>query len=75
MLNAFLFHVFGWLYTNHVLLLQRDIQYLFELLSSRKIRPNIDRFITRDDIYKVSVELQNNPAAGDVICELRSTDY
>lgn len=72
--NSFLFD-FDCLSVNHNGDVKRDIQYLFQLLSTRRIRPNIDRFITRDDIFKATEELQNHPAAGDVICELRCTDY
>ncbi|CAJ1940044.1 unnamed protein product [Cylindrotheca closterium] len=72
--NAYLFD-FDCLSMNHNGDVKRDIQYLFQLLSNRRIRPNIDRFITRDDVTKVTEELANTPAAGDVICELRCTDY
>ncbi|KAL3945093.1 MAG: hypothetical protein SGBAC_000822 [Bacillariaceae sp.] len=72
--NSFLFD-FDCLSVNHNGDVKRDIQHLFQLLSRRRIRPNIDRFITRDDISKATEELKNRPAGGDVICELRCTDY
>jgi len=72
--NAHIFD-FDCLSVNHNRDVMRDMSFLFQLLSKRRIRPNIDRFITRKDVLEITKKLSNNPVAGDVICELRCTDY
>jgi NADPH:quinone reductase len=47
-----------------------DMTFLFSLLSTRKIRPQVDRFITLDYIPKAHQEIRSNvPQEGAIICE------
>lgn len=48
----------------------KDVDFLITLLSTRKIRPSVDRFITLKDISDAYKELeQNRPMKGAIICE------
>jgi NADPH:quinone reductase-like Zn-dependent oxidoreductase len=47
-----------------------DVAFLLSLLATRKIRPQVDRFITLSEIPKAHNEIQSNiPLAGAIICE------
>lgn len=47
-----------------------DMRFLLELLSTRKLRPKVDRFITLSDVPNAHKEIeQNKPLAGAIICE------
>ena len=47
-----------------------DMRFLLELLSTRKLRPKVDRFITLKDIPSARKELKRSrPLAGAIICE------
>lgn len=48
---------------------QEDLKYLFTLLASRKIRPNIDRFITLGGIRQAHDDMQTRGVIGSIICE------
>lgn len=48
----------------------KDVHFLVNLLSTRKLRPSIDRFISLKGIPNAYNELkQNNPILGAIICE------
>lgn len=50
--------------------MKEDFMFLLRLLSTRQIRPRIDRYITLADIPEVHKELQKRPASnGAIICE------
>lgn len=47
-----------------------DVQFLLTLLSTRKIRPQVDRIITLRDVPQAHSEIRDNaPQSGAVICE------
>lgn len=47
-----------------------DVTFLLSLLSTRKIRPQVDRFITLDDIPNAHDKIRSNvPLKGAIICE------
>lgn len=52
-----------------VMLLQRDVKYLFRLLAQRKIRPKIDKYVKLSDIDSVREDMRRNPGSGAVVCE------
>jgi len=53
-----------------------DMHFLLELLSTRKLRPKVDRFISLKDIPDARKELkENRPLAGAIICEPWKQQY
>ncbi len=49
-----------------------DMKYLLEMLSSRYIRPKIDRYVTLEELSSKSSEAIKKPLTGAVVCELAS---
>ncbi|GAX19090.1 hypothetical protein FisN_3Lh025 [Fistulifera solaris] len=49
-----------------------DMMYLWEMLSSRYIRPKIDRYVTLEELSSMSSEALKKPLTGAVVCELAS---
>lgn len=49
-----------------------DMNYLLEMLSSRYIRPKIDRYVSLEELSAMNNELQKKPLTGAVVCELAS---
>ena len=47
-----------------------DMNYLLEMLSSRYIRPKIDRYVTLEELSSMNNEIQTKPLTGAVVCEL-----
>jgi len=49
--------------------MHEDLNFLLNLLSTRQIRPQTDRFIRLKDVSKAHREMKNRPLAGSIICE------
>jgi len=53
-----------------------NMRFLLELLSTRKLRPKVDRFISLKDIPDARKELEeNSPSAGAIICQPWKQQY
>jgi NADPH:quinone reductase-like Zn-dependent oxidoreductase len=49
--------------------LLEDMDFLFQLLDTRKIRPQIDRFVALKDIPAAQKEMRMKPITGIIVCE------
>ena len=47
----------------------QDMNFLLQLLSTRQIRPDIDRFVSPKDLASLRAELSSKPMCGTIICE------
>lgn len=47
----------------------QDLRFLLKLLSTRKIRPSIDRFIKVKDVPQAHQEMQASALTGAIVCE------
>jgi NADPH:quinone reductase-like Zn-dependent oxidoreductase len=56
-------------YTMNPEVVYKDLNFLLKLLTTRQIRPNIERFVKLCDLPKAHREMQTRPLTGAVICE------
>lgn len=49
-----------------------DMKFLLEMLSSRYIRPKIDKYIPLNELSTLHNEFQNKPLTGAIVCDLSS---
>ncbi|KAL7563139.1 hypothetical protein ACA910_012320 [Epithemia clementina (nom. ined.)] len=48
---------------------QQDLEFLLHLLSTRQLRPDIDRFIGLNEVAKARSDIFKRPLYGSIICE------
>jgi len=49
--------------------MKQDLEFLLKLLTTRQVRPSIEKIITLDDVPAAHADLQTRPLRGAIVCE------